>query len=461
MTARSATLSGVVAGLVLLSASSGARAGAVLLRRIDTWGGSELRIANPSAIAFVPESGHFLVADADAEDRLHPEGASFFELGPAADRTLRALDLGRVTREPSGMAWHPGRRALFVSDDDEVALHEIALDGSPVGRVDLADLGARDPEGVACDPASGHLFVADGRGRQVLELTPAGNLVATLDLDRLGFDDARGIALDPRSGHLLVADGKSARLDELTRKGELVASYDLASLGVVRARGLVLAPSSDASDPPDAQSLYLVDDVTRRAPDGRIFELALVRRPRGTRTLVKLVGDVDGFGFRGDEAGFAAADANRDGVLEPGEELPGSALGRADAVDNRDAEDAPVTDVMQLVSESAPLRFSVPLALGGAEPLWARLTLVAGDALAHPLHRSSVRADGHLLGELLGSTRDQLKGGEIVATVLELPPAALRELRDGHLTVEIAREPGTGDDDIMLDYARIEVAFAR
>jgi hypothetical protein len=72
-----------------------------------------------------------------------------------------------------------------------------------------------------------------------------------------------------------------------------------------------------------------------------------------------------------------------------------------------------------------------------------------------------VRADGHLLGELLGSTRETLAAGEIVATVLELPPAALADLRDGRLSVELVRPAGSGDDDIMLDYARLEVAVAQ
>jgi hypothetical protein len=201
--------------------------------------------------------------------------------------------------------------------------------------------------------------------------------------------------------------------------------------------------------------------VIEKAPDGRIVELALVRRPRGGRTLVDLVGDVDGFGFRGDEPGFAAVDANHDGLLGPGEQLPGPLLGRGEPIDNRDAGEAPGTDALRLVSEASPLRFDFVLGPGGAPPVWARLTLVAGDARTSPVQRSLVRADGQLLGELVGSTGETLVAGEIAATGLELPPAALAELRDGRLSVEIARPAGGGDDDIMLDYARLEVAVAR
>lgn len=458
--ARGTSLSGAVAGCVLLAATPAARAGAVLVRRLETWGGPGLRIENPSAIAFVPESGHFFVAEARADEPSVQTRESLFELGPDADATLHALDLSPVVREPSGMAYHPQRKTLFIADDDEIELHEVALDGRPIARLDLSSLGAKDPQGVACDAQSGHVFIADGRGEQVLEITPAGSLVATLDFEDLDFENAEGIALLP-SGHLLVVDGKRLRLHELTRAGARVASTDLAPLGVVRAHGLALAPSSDPSDAAATLSLYIVDDLIKKAPDGRIVEIGLVRRPRGGRTRVDLLGDVDGFGFRGDEPGFADADANHDGILEPGEQLPGGLLGRGDPVDNREPEDAPATDVLLIVSESSPLRFALALPPGGVQPLWARLTLVAGDARASSLQRSLVRADGHLLGELLGSTGESLAAGEIVATVLELSPAALADLRDGRLSVELARPAGSGDDDIMLDYARLEVAVAR
>jgi hypothetical protein len=48
----------------------------------------------------------------------------------------------------------------------------------------------------------------------------------------------------------------------------------------------------------------------------------------------------------------------------------------------------------------------------------------------------------------------------IAATVLELPPDVLRDLGDGALRVELAREAGSGSDELMLDYSRLEVAVA-
>jgi hypothetical protein len=112
-----------------------------------------------------------------------------------------------------------------------------------------------------------------------------------------------------------------------------------------------------------------------------------------------------------------------------------------------------------VVGERQPLGFDHMLELD-APPLWARLTLVVADARAVPGRRCLVRADGRLVGEVLPTPDGRIHAGQIAATVLELPPASLRDLADGALRVEIAREPGSGSDDVMVDYARLEVAVA-
>jgi hypothetical protein len=65
------------------------------------------------------------------------------------------------------------------------------------------------------------------------------------------------------------------------------------------------------------------------------------------------------------------------------------------------------------------------------------------------------------VGEIVGTRGERLHAGTIELTILELPPQTLRDLADGAVRVEIARAPGTGSDDIMLDYSRLEVAVPR
>ncbi len=446
--------------LVALAAALDARAargGVALVRRVDTWNGSGLRIANPSGIAFVPATGSFWIAD----ERAGRGAEDAWEVDLAGPRVLRALDLTPASYEASDLAYHPGRGTFFLTDDGALRLVEVDLEGRAVATTDLGERGAHDPEGIACDPEGDRLFVADGHGEQVLELTGAGALVGSFSLKDFDLHNAEGIAYDPQSDHLfLVSDDHGGLLVEVTRDGRLVQAHGLLELGAVRPRGLVLAPSSDPADPPGTTNLYVADARTKDEPDGSILELARVARPREARVLVHLVGDADGFGFASDAVGFAAGDLDHDGVLEPGERLPGT-LRTPPPFDLRSPEDPRATDALLVVTEEAPLRFAHAVDLGGRPALWARLTLVVADARALPGARHLVRADGRLVGELVGTREDELHPGHVEATVLELAPSVLRELGDGVLQVEIARAPGAGSDDVMLDYSRLEVAVAR
>lgn len=445
---------------LLIADASGAHAGVALVRRVETWSGEGLRIENPSGLAYLPSRGSFLIVDKDADDSPNFRGVNAWEVKLGGGGVLRGLDLTRFSGAPSDLACHPEGAVLFVTDDDALELYEVDLDGKRLGTIDLAALGAKDPEGVAYDAARDRLFVADGQGEQVLELSRAGRRVHSFSMEELGFESAEGIAYDARSDHLfVVSDDDLPLLLELTRDGGLAWAHGLHELGVVRPRGLALAPSSDRADAPDAQSLYVADELTKRHPDGRILELALVERPRGARALAQLVGDVDGFGFRSDAPGFAEGDLDHDGLLETGERLPAAPGGAR--FDNRDPEDPPATDAVHALTEATPLRFSHAVDLEGRPALWARLTLVAADARALPGARNLVYADGRLVGELVGTRDERIRVGAIERTVLELPPQSLRDLADGVLRVEIARPGGTGSDDLMLDYARLEVAVPR
>ncbi len=431
--------------LLAWSVAADAPAGVALVRRIELGGVPGLE--RPSGIAFRPEPPGFLLVASD--------GARIFSLDlgsdGAAPRLLGVAGLPAEAVAPAGVAWLAARGTTWIVDDE--ALRALELDGSGriVARLDLSRPGARDPEGLALDPAGGRLWVADGRARRVLELTPGGELLAALALDAALLEDAEGIAYDPASDHLYVVSDRDARLAELTRSGELVGVYALGPLGAISPHGLTLGPSSDAAA---ATSLYVADAMHESGGGGRLLELALTRRPEGARLLQSQIGDADGFGFRGVEPGFAVGDLDHDGLLEPGERIPA----RADW-DNRTPEDPRSTDRTWVVDERQPLAFDHVLPLDAA-PLWARLSIVVADARAVPGRRCVVRADGRLVGEVVPNPDGRIHAGQIVAAVLELPPASLRDLADGALRVEIAREPGSGSDDVMVDFARLEVAVA-
>jgi len=447
----------LLVGLAVLGGATAAHAGVALVRRIETWTGEGPRIGNPSGLARLA-SGSLLVVDAEVDETPPPAAVNFWELEPGGRRARRALDLSAFIRQPSGLAHHAARGSLYVIDDDALRLYELDAGGRPVLHFDLAALGARDPEGLAFDARREHLYVADGRGRQVLELTTAGALVSSFSLAEAGIEEAEGIAHDPATDHLYVVSDRDGLLVEVTRRGELVAAHSLVELGAVRPHGLTLARAGDA---PGETRFLVADAMSRHHPDGRILEVALMRRPTDARHVTSLVGDVDGFGFRGVEPQFARGDLDHDGLLEAGERLPLSGRRPGETLDNRDPADDPATDLLRSVREDAPLRFEHRIEVGGQSAAWARLTLLVGDARALPGARTQVLADGRLVGELIPTRDKRLHAGAIAATVLELPPDVLRDLGDGALRVELTREAGSGSDELMLDYSRLEVAVAR
>lgn len=431
-------------GLALLlawSVASEATAGVALVRRIELDG-----MAPPSGIAFRPEPPAFLVAAAS------PPRIWSLEPGTngAPPRLLSSTGLEDAEATAADVAWRAGTGTTWIVDDVSLRALELDAAGRTVTRLDLAAAGVRDPEGVALDPAGERVWIADGGARRILELTPDGRLAGSLALDPDLIDAAEGVAYDPASDHLFVVSDRQARLAELTRSGELVGAWALAPLGAVRPRGVTLGPGGAAGEPGSTR-LYVADASGAR---GRLLELALMRRPEGARTLTSQVGDADGFGFRGEEPGFAAGDLDHDGLLEPGETIPAR-----EVWDQRGPDDPRATDRTWVVGPRQPLVFDHVLELAGA-PLWARLTLVVADARSVPGRRCLVRADGRLLGEIVPSPDARIRAGQIAAVVLELPPDSLRDLADGALRVEIAREPGSGSDDLMVDFSRLEVAVA-
>lgn len=453
-----------VCALLMITAPH-ARAAAALVNLTETWTPHGRDIANPSAITYVPSaegnSGSFFVADVHYAADESFVSSRAVALGADLEPRDTGFDLGDLTRDPSGLAYHPTRKTFFVTDDDEVELYEIGLDGRHIQTIDLSDLGSRDPEGIACDPTHGILFIADGRAQRILEITPDGDLQRSFSVAGIpGFREAEGITYDPRNGHLYVTTGKSAVLFELTRGGNVVAAFDLDVLGAQRPRGVTLAPSTDPSDAPDDLHFFVVDNAAKKQPQGRLLEIKLAQRPSAAFHVTSLVGDVDGFGFSGLEPDFAAGDLDHNGLLERGEQLPNSILGASTLASARNRP----TDSMLVTREDMPIVIDHDFALGTehpATPTWARLTLVVGDARTRAGTRNVVRVDGRRVGEVIGTVRKELKAGAIATTVIQLPPAVLDELSDGSARIEIAREPGTGSDDIMIDYSRLEVAVAR
>jgi hypothetical protein len=123
----------------------------------------------------------------------------------ASDQNVEEWPLLEVP-EPSGVAYHPSRKTLFVVGDQGHAA-EVGLDGRVLG---VRKLGG-DLEGVVCDGASGAVYAVREGADVILELAPDGlKIVREISISRAykdepnfiraGGDGIEGITLRPEAG---------------------------------------------------------------------------------------------------------------------------------------------------------------------------------------------------------------------------------------------------------------------
>jgi hypothetical protein len=244
-------------------------------------------VSAPVGIAFSGAKRAFYVVGGRGEG--DASATDVVELTPfshvaRSDRAGSVL-LGAALSDPINMAFDAkSSRLLFIDGSMQLVAARVSAVGRPdpasLRRFDLSALGLDEPEGVALDQSTGTLFVLDAAGPRIVEAVPAADGsypaagVSSIDLAGVGAGGMRGLALDPSARHLYVRAGESVY--ELTLQGDVVAAYDLTGAGLVHPDGLVLAPSSDRTDLPSQQSLYVADSRGETSQStGRIVEVSL------------------------------------------------------------------------------------------------------------------------------------------------------------------------------------------
>jgi len=159
-----------------------ATAASSLVRTIDT-----SRFAkpspDPSGLAYHPGRNHLLISDGEVEEMSIWAGANVWET-TLAGSVIESSSTLRFSDEPTGVAYNPANDHWFFSDDTgDRYFYEVALgaDGR-VGTADdtvttivTADFGSGDPEGIAYDTRRGYLYIADGVNAEIYEVRPGAN----------------------------------------------------------------------------------------------------------------------------------------------------------------------------------------------------------------------------------------------------------------------------------------------
>jgi hypothetical protein len=245
------------------------------IRRIRAIETAEAGVGNPVGLAFSRRADSFLVLP-------HAEQVQvdLVLLGSRA-RSVGALKLAVTVADPINMAVDNKNHRLLLYDAGARQLIELDLgrDGIPdpgaLTRIPAQGYGIEDARGMAADPVTGRLFLLDGASPRIVVVEPdeQGGLesatISSMDLTQVGSGEFRGLAFDPTSGHLHVLSPTEQRLYEITDTGLVVANRNLSAFGLQNPQGVVFARSSDGTDPPAQQSLYVAEGartaVARRA----------------------------------------------------------------------------------------------------------------------------------------------------------------------------------------------------
>ncbi len=313
-------------------ATAGGNASAELRKPVysgDVLGAERTGLSAPAGIAFSAAKRAFYVVSGRGEAGV--SAADVVVLTPfgghlAGTNRARSTLLRATLDDPINIAFDAKRsRLLFVDSSLQLVADDVSAAGKPepasLRRLDATALGLGDPQGVAVDPSTGTLFVLDAAGPRIVQAEPAADGsfpasgVTSIDLSRLGVNGMRGLALDASNQHLFVRADRV--LYELTFRGDLVATYDLSGAGLVHPDGFVVAPSSDRTDDPSQQSVYVADSrgATPQST-GAIEEVSLAAAPAAqasvdfTSSLVRTV----------DTAAWSPASPDPSGI----DYLPGS-----------------------------------------------------------------------------------------------------------------------------------------
>ena len=258
---------------------------------------------DPAGIAYLPSVGQLLVSDSEVEEMSIYQQVNLYQL------TLQGTlgQTGKTTawsNEPAGLSLDPVKVHLFVSDDLQSSIFEVAPGGDGffgtsddvvVGSFSTTAYGNTDPEDVAFDTDTGDLYVADGIGNEVYRISsgtngvfdgvpPVGDDVASsFDVARFGAEDSEGLGYDASRDTLLVLDRNTDTIYEMSKGGFLVNAIDISAANANHPADVVLAPGSND---PGRMNLYIVargedNDADPNENDGMLYEMSVDLPPVG------------------------------------------------------------------------------------------------------------------------------------------------------------------------------------
>ena len=254
---------------------------------------------DPSGVTYLPGPDRLLIADGEVNEMSIFQNVNLY-------RTTRAglLDDTGVTlpwsEEPVGTGYNPGNNHLFVSDDDDKEIFDVAPGGDgrfgtsddTVTHFDTAGFGNTDPEGIDYDTATGSIWTVDGVNTQVFRIQrgndgqfgTSDDVRSSFDVAVYGARDPEGLGYDAVRDTIVIVDDGSDTIYELDKNGALLNTISTTAANMVAAAGLAVAPGSTN---PSTRTYYVVargedNDSHPTENDGRMYELSASLPPVGS-----------------------------------------------------------------------------------------------------------------------------------------------------------------------------------
>ncbi len=258
-----------------------------------------------AGLTYLSDAGTLLASDSEINEIALFDCVNVFEFSLTGSllNTYVTLpdcpdDVSFFSDEPTDVAFNPGNRHLFFSDDTGGdssgykmrGVHELnpgadtfynTSDDTVTHFAPYPNPQGMDPEGVTYDNWEGNIFVVDGVAAEVYEIDPGTNgtfegygsddVITQFDVGGMGIRDPEGIEFNPDNGHLYVLSSRDEIIAETDRDGVLIRYIDITDAESNKAAGLAYAP---ASGNPTDRHLYIVERGVDEDNDGKLRELS-------------------------------------------------------------------------------------------------------------------------------------------------------------------------------------------
>ncbi|HXV70607.1 MAG TPA: Calx-beta domain-containing protein, partial [Acidimicrobiia bacterium] len=250
---------------------------------------AEFGMPHPSGLAYLPSSGQFLVVGEQTG-----ETTPAILLGP--DEDLRGTVELPALDNVASLVHDPKSSHLTVITDGSLAELPIASGqlGPTVSRTNVHEepiTGAVDAVSAAIDPTTGDLLVLSTDSSDLVRISQE-DATATQERSLDEVTEPQLIAVDPSDASVYVLDG-GEDLQLVDEQGAIQTTFDLGSVTLSDPSAMVFAPSSDPTDDPAAQNLFILDAGDQQSMGGvvevSLEAAALLAAPIDTGTLVQTI----------------------------------------------------------------------------------------------------------------------------------------------------------------------------